>query len=365
MNKKLLAMAIAAAMAAPAAAMADATVYGKVHVAIDLVGGDSIEDLGGGAEADYGQLQVVSNSSRLGVKGSEDLGNGLTALWQYEVTANVTESGDLFGGGRNSFVGLSGGFGTLLVGRHDTPVKGVSRKYELFPEYVGDSRSILNVGAVAGYDLRTPNTIAYVLPKMGNFSAIVGYVTDHDKAGTSGTSKDDGNFDAYSLAAGYDGGMWTADLGYEVHNIEDPGVAGASDSESVLRLGAGVKFGAARVVALYQQVTDQNFVDGNDRTAYGVGASYDLGGGNVIKAQYYLADESDEGSDNGASMFALGFDHKFTKRTTVYLAYAATANDDDANSNPWGSGGNGRGNKIACETGGDCNAFSVGMIHKF
>lgn len=374
MNKKLLAIAVAAAMAAPAAAMAEATVYGKVHVAIDYMGGDVLENFNKNTtnndDADYSQFQVVSNSSRLGFKGSDDLGGGLTALWQYEVTVNVTEGSSTFGGGRNSYAGLKGGFGTVLVGRLDTPVKNVSRKYELFPEYVGDSRTILSGAGMGGatFDLRTPNTIAYVLPKMGALSGTIAYVTDHAVNDTDGDNADDGNFDAYSLAFGFDGGAFTVDVGYEVHNINQDVIATATtDSEAAYRIGAGFNAGAAKVVALYQMVTDEGFLDGNDRMAWGLGASYDMGGGNAIKAQYYMADASDNAlTDDGASMYALGFDHKFSKATTAYVAYAATSNDDatTAKFDPWGKAG-GRGNEVACEAGGDCNAFSVGVIHNF
>ena len=369
MNKKLLALAVAGALVAPAAAMADATVYGKVHIALDLLGGDVDETTGTpGVSYDYGGLQVVSNSSRLGFKGSDDLGGGLTAVWQYEMTIEPTETSSTIGSGRNSFIGLKGGFGTVIAGRHDTPVKNISRKYELFPEYVGDSREILDGAGVdgAGFDLRTPNTVAYVLPKMGAISGTLAYVADHDINGTSGSKKDDANFDAYSLAFGFDGGAFSVDVGYEVHNINQDMIAGATtDSESAYRIGAGVKLDAFKIVALYQMTMDEGFSDGNDRTSYGLGASFDMGGGNTIKAQYYVADASDEVAvDNGASMYALGFDHKFSKATTAYVAYAATDSDDGAGYTPWGSAG-GRGDTVPCEDGGSCSALSVGMITTF
>ena len=369
MNKKLLALAVAGALVAPAAAMADATVYGKVHLALDYVGGD-VDETAPTDTYDYG-LQVVSNSSRLGFKGSDDLGGGLTAVWQYEVGFDVVEK-NAINADRNSYLGLKGGFGTFLVGRIDTPLKNISRKYELFPEYVGDSRETLDdvVGTSAGWDLRTDNTIAYVLPKMGAISGTLAYVADHNKAGTSSTGKDDSSFDAYSVAFGFDGGPFTVDLGYEVHNINQdmiatPGNGIDTDSESAFRVGAGFKTGALKLVALYQMAMDEGFIDGNDRTSYGLGASFDLSGGNVVKAQYYVADSSDEVAvDNGASTYALAFDHKFSKATTAYVAYAATDNDDGSDASPWGTDG-GRGDAVPCELGGSCNAFSVGMITNF
>ena len=94
MNKKLITLAIAAAFA-PAVAMADATVYGKVHMSVDSNSGYTTT-----ATTKQNGTEIVSNSSRLGVKGSEDLGGGLTALYQLETTVSVGKFG-----GATSWVG--------------------------------------------------------------------------------------------------------------------------------------------------------------------------------------------------------------------------------------------------------------------
>ena len=78
MNKKLIAAAIAAAMVAPAA-YAQATLYGKFHTSIDKNDNDSYDE---------DNWEVNSRASRLGVKGSEDLGGGLKAIYQLEVNVN-------------------------------------------------------------------------------------------------------------------------------------------------------------------------------------------------------------------------------------------------------------------------------------
>ena len=84
MNKTLIAMAVAGLMAAPMAAQADATVYGKIHVSIDS-GDTGGQDL---APDNASGLYWQSNSGRVGVKGSEDLGGGLSAIWQFESNAS-------------------------------------------------------------------------------------------------------------------------------------------------------------------------------------------------------------------------------------------------------------------------------------
>ncbi|MGB5670049.1 MAG: porin, partial [Sedimenticolaceae bacterium] len=82
MNKKLLAAAVVAAVAASPAAFADSTVYGKLHTAIQY--NDLEVPDGAGGKLDRSNYSVESNASRLGFKGSEDLGNGLKAIYQIE-----------------------------------------------------------------------------------------------------------------------------------------------------------------------------------------------------------------------------------------------------------------------------------------
>ncbi|NCN67201.1 MAG: porin, partial [Piscirickettsiaceae bacterium CG_4_9_14_0_2_um_filter_44_546] len=107
MKKNMIALAIASAIAAPAV-MADApTVYGKVNSVIqsNKAGNDT-------------GMTVDSVASRVGVKGSADLGNDLQAVYKFEFEVQM-DKGDILKN-RNQYVGLAGGFGTMLMGRHDT-----------------------------------------------------------------------------------------------------------------------------------------------------------------------------------------------------------------------------------------------------
>ena len=132
MKKNLIALAVAAAVAAPAAVMADATVYGKINMSID-----SQDD---GSESG---LFHSSNDSRMGFKGSEDLGNGLSTIYQVEVDLDGSGPGaDLAwqNGLRNTYIGVASNWGTVLTGKHDTPYKIVGRKLDLFGDTRGDAR---------------------------------------------------------------------------------------------------------------------------------------------------------------------------------------------------------------------------------
>jgi predicted porin len=100
MNKKLLSMAVAAAMVAPTAAMAEAILYGKLHMSIDWASVEGADTSGvnpkkfdGWGLNGGGSLPGVSRANRIGVKGSEDLGNGMKAIYQVEFGIQMTEEG--------------------------------------------------------------------------------------------------------------------------------------------------------------------------------------------------------------------------------------------------------------------------------
>ncbi|HIE55985.1 MAG TPA: porin, partial [Chromatiaceae bacterium] len=136
MKKKLLSLAVAAALPLAAqAANAEVTIYGKIHASVDFLSpdvGDSITD-------------VTSRASRIGFKGSEDLGNGLKMIWKVETGVNIAEGGGEWAS-RNAYIGLAGGWGTFLYGRHDTPVKMSTGKLDIF----GDTIADYNLGSQNG-----------------------------------------------------------------------------------------------------------------------------------------------------------------------------------------------------------------------
>jgi predicted porin len=361
MNKKLLSLAVAGVLAGGIGiAQADVTVYGLAHVSIDKVKNT------GNASSD--NVVVASNSSRLGFKGSEDLGSGLKAIWQMENQLNMDNdnSSGAFSS-RNRHVGLSGGFGTFIMGVQDSPFKSVGRSVELFPEYVGDARNLTSGGGdQAGWDQRPESSVMYSTPSMGGFGINVLYSAENGSststpAGTTTTDNNDNRI--YSLSGTYKGGPVSVGLGYEIHNVA-PAIAGG-DNEEGLRLAVSGTFGPARVVGLYQQVKNLSGAANADRTTYGVGAAFTFGG-SVIKAQYYMADDldSDTTGTSGAKMMAVGYDYNFSKTTTAYVAYAKTTNDDGATTTfQVNSGGHGDASTVAA--GADPYVASIGMIVKF
>jgi predicted porin len=380
MNKKLITLAIAAAFA-PAVAMADATVYGKVHMSVDSNSGYTT-----GATKQNG-TEIVSNSSRLGVKGSEDLGGGLTALYQLETSVSVgSDNATQFAGARDSYVGLAGGFGAMLVGRLP-----LSNQYvydvNYFADQVGDAGNftgnLLGAGAVAH---RVSNAIAYASPAMGGFSALVAFVPD--TLASLGAPNVPAKTSSYTLRGAYADGPIKAGLSYQ--NIGLDGgtagsalgtlVAGTGTTMKATSLGGTYDFGMASVGLQYVRsaldtgtgTTVGGGAVGNitvSQNVYTLGGSFNVNANSAIKAQYSHAGDIDAGgtvANSGANMFAVGYDYNFSKRTTGYVAYARTSNGTAAAFAVNGYGhSNGTNTGAPATAGDDPSAFSIGLSHSF
>ncbi len=199
-KKKLIVIAIAAAFALPLAAQAQSsvTVYGKLYPQItnySITGASAVGTAGNSLRAAIpGTAQTAnvsgtlmeSSNSRLGFRGTEDLGGGLRALFQLEATVKV-DSGTTGGSGvffnRDSFVGLSGGFGTLRFGIIDTVYKVLGDNLSFLGISSGNFVSLSNIlseptfgsSGSTRFHQRPPNTIYYTSPKVGDFQGEFSY----------------------------------------------------------------------------------------------------------------------------------------------------------------------------------------------
>ncbi len=182
MKKSILTLAVAAALAAPLAAQADTILYGSARVSVDYNDDDTLSNLFKG-DASW---DVANNFSRLGVLGEEDLGGGLSAVYQYEFSVDVTEGTNFLGRPRPKFVGLKGGFGQLTVGTQYTPYYEVLGVNDIFNSGMTFGPSVWLGGSNNGFVRpdpqsyrsespatleRLPNSVYYSTPDFGGFSA--------------------------------------------------------------------------------------------------------------------------------------------------------------------------------------------------
>jgi predicted porin len=356
MKKSLIALAVAGAFAAPAmAATSNVDIYGVLKMSYDYINTDATA---GGPNPDKHLTRISSNSSRLGFKGSEDLGGGLKAVWQWESQI----AADANGGNpsnRNTFVGLAGGFGTFLLGTHDTPYKLATGSLDLFSDTMGDYNTIMgNVNGANRFDLRGDNVWAYISPTVSGFHAAIARVNANE-TGTQGAR--DG--DAWSLAGIYNNGPLFASLAWEKHKN---GVAGAAPNSHLTawKLGAGYKFGDAKVGFGYEKLDDGSGNTAQDRSAWFLNGAYAMGP-ITLKAQYARAGDGKSVPDTKASYYALGADYALSKRSKVYALYASTNNGAGATYGTGGPGAGGTYIPAAALAGTDPSVLSLGIEHSF
>jgi predicted porin len=316
MKKNVIALAVAAAMAAPLAAQAAPTVYGKVRVSIDSIDRDS-------AATKEDGLNVSDRVSRVGIKGSEDLGGGMKAIygaeWGMNVTdASTTAAGDKTSGltQRNAFVGLSGGFGTALVGRHDTPYKMVGSA-DVFGDTAADSQGKGQIIGYNGFDTRANNAVAYVSPDLNGWTIMAALVAGESQDASPSTT-DANSLDA-ATSIGVKGaiGPVKVGLGYETYNKD---AFGTTKDKTGTKLDLKYAMGTMGF-----GLTVEASNNGSDnKQDQGILGSFTYGmGANVLAIQYGQVDEHKDHGDNDFTRTAVGLIHNFSKATNTYIAYAA------------------------------------------
>lgn len=376
MQKKIIAAAIVAAFSAPAFAdNSNITFYGVANVSYDIVnvGSDTA-----GRQA-FSNNKVSSNVSRLGLKGSEDLGDGLSGIWQIEQLVSLDNAGGTFAT-RNTFLGLkSNDAGTVLLGRHDTPYKISTRKLDVFADTIADNRSILGGGRTGStvsvaFDGRQPNTVYYASPNLNGFTGSAAYVAGAEDQAAGTQTKGS----LWSLAGQYKADALYASLAYEAHNFGTaPGTLGAAtygagEKEKAWKLGLGYKFDALAVNFAYEKTSD-NFgaaVGGaTGANAFGHNAYYLSGkyafGKDAVKLAYSKAG-STATANTGANQVSLGYEHSLSKRTTAYAHYTKLNNETAGRYNFYSAtNATGTPANALATAGSKPSAFSLGLKHVF
>jgi predicted porin len=231
---------------------------------------------------------------------------------------------------RNSFVGFAGGWGTFLVGRHDTPLKISTGKLDLFSDTMADYN-----GTIGFADRRVDNAIAYISPSFAGFQlAAATHVGGGATAdGTGNIDSDDLN-EAWSVAGIYKNGPFYAAAAYEslsedlLATTEDDPITGLpvttspEDEFTQWRVGLGLlDWNGFTLAGVYENQDDGD----NSDDLWQVSAGYAFGN-NMVKGMYGQNDTD----DGDIESWAVGFDHNFSKRTTAYTLYTDVDGDDDA-----------------------------------
>jgi predicted porin len=364
MEKKLLAVAVAGALAAPVIAAAQSTVqiYGRVTYEWGRA------DQGPGRpDLDFAD---TPGGSAIGFKGVEQLGGGMSAWFQCESSADITGFDTSSICTRNSAVGFRGGFGNVFAGKWDTPMKRALGLGTVGEEATGIlGMSFLPFGGSGGSDIsgvgvnstlrhrwkrRESNIMTYESPKFGGFQ-VMGAVTAANRTSTANDAVDPNNQQTrlWSLAGTYVNGPLGIGLTYERHN--DIGYSqtpvGTQDlDDRAWGASVGYRFGSVRVGATY---LDSKYETGPGtdlkKKSWTLGVEWRVAGPHSIEAHYASIGNSKgnspigvggtsngaveaSGGDTGGNAWSLAYQYAFSKRTTVKLGYVRVDNDSNTNS---------------------------------
>lgn len=295
------------AMSAQAEGPIDGKVYGKLRIAVDH---RKQETSAGSVNTSL----LRSSASRLGFKGKTALSdyNDLNVIYQIEYGIDgQINNGNNFSA-RNSFVGLQGGFGTLLAGRHDTPLKGSQGKVDQFNDLDGDIKTIFNG------ENRLNQVVMYSTPSVSGLSASVAYVLSKKNSGNS-NNKNSYSKNGASAALKFDQGMFYAALAYDnnVKNADSIRVTAVVNPVDALTLGAvwqqtkyndKAKAQASGLVGTTQA--------GDTKNGYLVSAAYKIGK-TTVKAQYGDSKVYELGLAKYGKDTSVGADYKLAKNTKI------------------------------------------------
>lgn len=322
MKKSLIALAVIAASGA-AMAQSSVTLYGLVDM---YVGSTKVDN----GVTSLRQTKVESglvNTSRFGLKGSEDLGNGLAAIFTLEqgiaaddgtaksttlLTSKVTNTAF----SRQAWVGLSGSFGSTRIGLTPTPFDDVSGQYDaVFDSGLSPMNSVF--ASANSYLIRPGNTIAYYTPNLSGFSASASYSLGENKTAAVNAGS------VYSLALAYANGPIGVSLGYQNEKVDSSALA-----RKYVRLGGSYDFGAAKLYANYGKAENYEFsskatLSGAKASDYQIGVDVPVGAALTLSASYAQSKDNAAAGNDKRKGFGLGAKYALSKRTALYGGYEA------------------------------------------
>jgi predicted porin len=328
MKKSLFVLSMLASSMGAVQAQTSVAVYGIVDMGL------KVENAGAGTA--LGLDSGNQSGSRVGFRGTEDLGGGLKANFVLEAGFNADTGANstanvLFN--RQSYVSLSGGFGEVKLGRIPTMVYSNSGVFDPFGDTLaGDSARIFNYGGS-----RTDNTVNYSFAAQNNgLNGQLAYSFGEVAGNTSANRTIAG-------ALGYAAGPLAVVLTHQSTNN-----TAASDSAKTTLLGGNYNFGLFQPYAAYAVNKGVGTLDTRDAL---LGFRLNLAPTDTIMAS--VMHKYDKAIDHAdATQLALGYTHDLSKRTNLYTSWSRLKNDAVAKY------------KVAAAGSAD-HLFNIGIRHKF
>jgi len=333
MQKKIIALAVAGLASTAAFAQSNVQIYGVVDVGYTRAASSDTSTF----KTRNALASGIQNGSRIGFRGTEDLGNGLKASFVLEYGITADTGAGLAGPARQSFLALSNAYGTVAAGRQYTPQYGLVSKVDPFGTgTAGDvtyGRGVYGMGAAAApTTIRLNNLVAYVSPSFSGFNVIAGYTADGlgDEDNTLKGAKST-DAEIWAINPNYSNGPLFVGLNY--HRVK---IDALNYTDRVWDLGASYDFGVVKLAGVYGQINNEGLggatVDSKAKQ-WMVGATVPVGAaGNVLVSYSRNKIDSDIAAADGAkaSKWALGYTHALSKRTNLYAVYAKISTNNEA-----------------------------------
>jgi len=384
MNKKLLAVAVACALAAPGVALAQmssVTISGILKVGVDNL--NISNPAAARAGKNTSEMRVTDNSSRILLNMTEDLGNGLAAVGQVDIRFSTDIGSNAYassptnvgattmGASGNTWVGIqSKSMGRIFFGRSDL-------HYGSQPDDIATKAGALMASSVGLFDYiggtaiaggtRTNNVVRYDSPNWGGFEVTLAGSTnptnvESDLQSTAVTRKGS----AWNLKPRYTAGNWGAGWSHWDQKADGDSTPGALTSSPAVCTAAqttagGVNVGTGCLTNVTAASTPANqksdtlygymtfgglkvglgfnksklinaatSAETNNRDAWTIPISYTFGPNNIYFHYTQAKDDKDTAATDGAKMWALAYVYELSKRTSVGLTLAQITNDSGA-----------------------------------
>jgi len=373
MQKKLIVLALAGLASSAAFAQTNVTIYGVIDEYVGYAKSSNSRDpllplVTGGDQKFYGLQSGGLSGSRLGFKGEEALGNGLKAIFVYEFgNLDPSTQNNNIGQSRNSYVGLNGGWGTVVAGRVNSPGYTFAESYNPMAGSAFSAQQNISgnngMTIVAGNDGRLNNVVAYISPNFSGFSGKIAYGFGEQTTGSNVPGAFDSAQGVLGLGLDYANGPLAVGLAY--HNISNVGGTlngvGVTDRDQwELGIGGSYDFKFMKLLASWQNLNQDNFrtdltavnakannniialgvtpgrgsVDGN---LWNIGARVPVGANGAVNLaySYYSNDVSGRnldgtGNDQKVSNWGIDYEYSFSKRTTAYVGFNYMDNGNNA-----------------------------------
>ena len=375
MQKKLIALAIAGLASSAAFADSNVTIYGLMDFGYVRTSGN--DGLVSGTKGTNRLDSGISAGNRLGFKGAEDLGNGLKAIFESEFGFSGDQNTGL-GSVRHAYVGVTGGFGTVVGGRLDGVRYGIFNKYDAFA-----AGTVGNFTQMTSQVDRANSAVAYISPTWSGFSFLGAYATNIGSQvnvlGLSAqeTNGNDNDGQLFTLMGNYTNGPIDVTLDWERVSFDQAmvtipalAVSVPVDKDTVTTIAGSYDFGVVKLRALW----DRQKLDGRsglgtlaDIRSWFISASAPMGNW-LLKATYGRTKDKEINSST-AKKFGLGVDYNLSKRTKLYADYGSISQDNNSGiqmtyqPNAYNNTLSGFNNGAIAN--GGTKGFDIGVQHKF